>query len=145
MEDGNNRNRLSKLLRVRTTKSGGELVPLSDYVERMKEDQDGIYYVCGSSMEEVQRSPYLERLKEHDLEVVLFTEPMDEYMMQVRTSPGSVRMCRQHAAICTLSLCLAVWEVALMWWNVWGPHAFGSLSCRVCHCVTTVGFVSVHA
>lgn len=84
MEDGNNRNRLSKLLRVRTTKSGGELVPLSDYVERMQEGQEGIYYVCGASMEEVQRSPYLERLQENGLEVVLFTEPMDEYMMQVR-------------------------------------------------------------
>lgn len=94
MEDGNNRNRLSKLLRVRTTKSGGELVPLSDYVERMQDGQDGIYYVCGSSVEEVERSPYLERLKEHDLEVVLFTEPMDEYMMQVPPThpPCGLRM-----------------------------------------------------
>ena len=48
----------------------------------MKEGQKSIYYVCGQTMEEVLKSPFLEKLIEQGSEVVLFTEAMDEYMMQ---------------------------------------------------------------
>ena len=44
--------------------------------------QDFIYYLCGQSITELQKSPHLEKLLEKDYEVIYFVEPMDEYMMQ---------------------------------------------------------------
>lgn len=61
MEDTNNRNRLSKLLRFYTSKSPDKLASLEEYVSRMKEGQKQIYYLCGQSMEEIKASPFLER------------------------------------------------------------------------------------
>lgn len=84
MEDANNRGRLAKLVRFHTTKSPTALTSLDEYVARMKGGQKHIFFICGASMDEVQKSPFLERLIEQDLEVILFTEPMDEYMMQAR-------------------------------------------------------------
>ena len=47
IEDSQNRNRLAKLLRVQTSKSGGKLISLEEYVERMKPGQKNIYYLAG--------------------------------------------------------------------------------------------------
>ena len=97
MEDANNRGRLAKLIRFHTTTSPTTLVSLDDYAARMKAGQNAIYFICGGSMDEVQRSPFLEKLLEHGYEVLLFTEPMDEYMMQVRCCHVKLR-----AAACAL-------------------------------------------
>merc|ERR1719409_117025 len=48
----------------------------------MKEGQKQIYYLAGNSLEEVQNSAFLERLIKKDLEVIYFTDPLDEYLMQ---------------------------------------------------------------
>ena len=80
--DHENRERISKLLRYRTTKSEGKLVPLSEYVARMQADQEGIYYITGENASTLKDSPHLERLKEKDLEVVLMTDPADEWVVQ---------------------------------------------------------------
>ena len=53
MEDHSNRTRLAKLLRFQSSNSKSDLTSLADYVERMKEKQDVIYFVAGSSREEV--------------------------------------------------------------------------------------------
>eukprot|EP00240_Pyramimonas_obovata_P003515 CAMPEP_0118921756 /NCGR_PEP_ID=MMETSP1169-20130426/929_1 /TAXON_ID=36882 /ORGANISM="Pyramimonas obovata, Strain CCMP722" /LENGTH=833 /DNA_ID=CAMNT_0006862535 /DNA_START=48 /DNA_END=2549 /DNA_ORIENTATION=+ len=82
IEDSPNRTRLSKLLRFTTSKSDGKLVSLEQYVERMQEGQKQIYYLAGNSLEEVQNSAFLERLLKKDLEVIYFTDPLDEYLMQ---------------------------------------------------------------
>jgi len=82
IEDSPNRTRLSKLLRFTTSKSDGKLVSLEQYVENMKEGQKQIYYLAGNSMDEVQNSAFLERLIKKDLEVIYFTDPLDEYLMQ---------------------------------------------------------------
>lgn len=82
MEDSNNRSRLSKLLRFYSSKSPDKLTSLEDYVSRMKEGQKQIYYLCGQSIDDIKSSPFLERLHQKDLEVIYFTESMDEYMMQ---------------------------------------------------------------
>ena len=84
IEDANNRGRLAKLLRVHTSAAPDTLSSLEEYVARMKDGQKSIFYICGSSMDEVQKSPFLEQLLAQGYEVILFTEPMDEYMMQVR-------------------------------------------------------------
>uniref|UniRef100_A0A7S1WYH7 Histidine kinase/HSP90-like ATPase domain-containing protein n=1 Tax=Tetraselmis chuii TaxID=63592 RepID=A0A7S1WYH7_9CHLO len=85
IEDTANRQRLAKLLRVQTSRSGDEFISLDKYVEGMKEGQKNIYYIAGQSLEEVQRSPFLEKLLKKGYEVIYFTDALDEYVMQQLT------------------------------------------------------------
>ncbi|CAL5205799.1 unnamed protein product [Lathyrus oleraceus] len=82
IEDATNRNRLSKLLRFETTKSEGKLVSLDQYISRMKAGQKDFFYITGASKEQLENSPFLERLKKKNYEVIFFTDPVDEYLMQ---------------------------------------------------------------
>merc|ERR1711983_57143 len=77
IEDTANRSRLAKLLRFST--SGGKLSSLSEYVERMKDKQEHIFYMAGGSVEEVKTSPFVERLLKKGYEVIYLTEAVDEY------------------------------------------------------------------
>ncbi|CAL1383932.1 unnamed protein product [Linum trigynum] len=82
IEDAANRNRLAKLLRVETTKSDGKLTSLDQYISRMKSGQKDIFYITGSDKEQLAKSPFLERLIKKGYEVIYFTDPVDEYLMQ---------------------------------------------------------------
>ena len=82
IEDEANRSKLIKLLRFQTSKSDGQLISLDTYLENMKEWQDQIYVLGGTSVEEVESSPYLEIAKEKDVEVVYMLDPIDEYMVK---------------------------------------------------------------
>ena len=77
MEDASNRTRLAKLLRFMS--SNGKLSSLSEYVERMKDKQEQIFYMAGTSKEEVENSPFVERLLKKGFEVLYLTEAVDEY------------------------------------------------------------------
>ena len=77
IEDTANRTRLAKLLRF--TSSSGNLTSLAEYVERMKDKQESIFYIAGGSKEEVTSSPFVERLLKKGYEVLLLTEAVDEY------------------------------------------------------------------
>jgi len=77
IEDTANRTRLAKLLRF--VSSSGKLVSLADYVENMKEKQEQIFYMAGGSKEEVEKSPFVERLLKKGYEVLYLTEAVDEY------------------------------------------------------------------
>lgn len=80
IEDNSNRQRLSKLLRFYTSKSPDKLTSLDEYIARAKPDQKSIYYLTGSSREEVANSPFLEGLLSKGYEVIYFTDVLDEYM-----------------------------------------------------------------
>ncbi|KAK6939328.1 Histidine kinase/HSP90-like ATPase [Dillenia turbinata] len=82
IEDASNRNRLSKLLRFETSKSDGKLTSLDQYISRMKKGQKDIFYITGTSKEQLEKSPFLERLNKKNYEVIFFTDPVDEYLMQ---------------------------------------------------------------
>ncbi len=78
IDDSANRSRLAKLLQFRSSANKG-YVSFAEYVERMKEKQDVIYFIAGSSQDEVQKSPFVERLVKKGYEVLYLTEAVDEY------------------------------------------------------------------
>merc|ERR1719160_1346979 len=80
-EDSSNRTKLAKLLRFQTSKSGDNFTSLEKYISRMKKGQKNIYYISAESKEQVEKSPFLERLRKKDLEVLYYVDPIDEYAM----------------------------------------------------------------
>jgi len=81
-EDSTNRDKLCKLLKYNSTKSVDKLIRLDDYIKNMKEGQDSIYYISGESLKSIQTSLFLEELVKRDYEVLLMSDPIDEYCMQ---------------------------------------------------------------
>merc|ERR1719158_2116109 len=80
-EDSSNRTKLAKLLRFQTSKSGDNFTSLEKYISRMKKGQKHIYYISGETKDAVEKSPFLERLRKKDLEVLYYVDPIDEYAM----------------------------------------------------------------
>lgn len=78
IEDPQNRARLSKMLRFYSS-TQKEITSLAEYVSRMKANQKHIYYIAGTSEEEVKKSPFVERLDKKGYEVMYLTEAVDEY------------------------------------------------------------------
>ena len=58
------------------------MTSLQDYVDRMPEDQEAIYYVVAQSIETARHSPHIEALQERDYEVLLMADPVDEWVVE---------------------------------------------------------------
>jgi molecular chaperone HtpG len=83
VEDPGNKDKLSRLLRFATTHSSGsdQDQSLDDYVGRMQEGQDRIYYLLADSHSTAISSPHLERLRKKDIEVLLLTDRIDPWLV----------------------------------------------------------------
>jgi molecular chaperone HtpG len=83
--DSDNKNKIADLLRYKTTKSDGKWQSLQDYVAGMQPGQKEIYYITGENLSALIHSPLLEQLKSKDYEVLLMTDPIDEWVTQTLT------------------------------------------------------------
>ncbi|HEY8960636.1 MAG TPA: molecular chaperone HtpG [Luteolibacter sp.] len=76
------RDGLAKLLRFESSLTDdGKLCGFTDYVSRAKDGQDKIYYLVGPNRAQLESSPYVEAFKARGIEVVYFTDPVDEYVV----------------------------------------------------------------
>jgi molecular chaperone HtpG len=82
-EDHANRERLMKLYRFSSTydESGTQTVSLADYVKRLKEGQDAIFYVTADTLATAKHSPQLEIFRKKGIEVLLLTDRVDEWLL----------------------------------------------------------------
>ena len=82
-EDFANKDRIAKLLRFSSSHTDTEIqdISLADYVSRMKEGQEKIYYVTADSFAAAKHSPHLEIFRKKGIEVLLLAERVDEWMM----------------------------------------------------------------
>ena len=83
VEDFANKDKITNLLRFTTTAndSSDQTVSLKDYIGRMKKDQKNIYYVTADSYDAAKGSPHLEIFKQKDIEVLLLSDRVDEWLV----------------------------------------------------------------
>lgn len=81
-QDWENREKIADLLLFESTKTeSGSKTTLADYVNGMVEDQKDIYYLAGENRLALEKSPYLEVLKEKGYEILFMTDPLDEFFI----------------------------------------------------------------
>ncbi len=83
--DFENKDKLTPLLLFASSHDKENLTSLKDYANRMKSDQDEIFYLTGESRSRIENSPHLEAFKARDLEVLFLSDPVDELMVQSLT------------------------------------------------------------
>ncbi len=96
-----NREGLAKLLRFESSMTeDGKLSSFADYLTRAKDGQDKIYYLVGASRAQLESSPYVEAFKARGLEVVYFTDAVDEYVVETLGEyEGKKLVCISHAGV----------------------------------------------
>ena len=85
VEDMGNKDNITPLLRFASTESEQQAVSFEDYVGRMKEDQDAIYYITAESQKAAAGSPHLEMFAKKGIEVLLLSDPVDEWLVNSLT------------------------------------------------------------
>ncbi|NVJ11264.1 molecular chaperone HtpG, partial [Myxococcus sp. AM001] len=86
-EDFANKEKIAGLLRFASTKTedGEQSVGLGEYIARMADGQDKVYYLTGESYAQVKNSPHLEVFRKKGIEVLLLTDRIDEWLMSYLT------------------------------------------------------------
>merc|ERR1712151_1026037 len=82
VEDLDYKDELKRFIRFFSSKSGDNMTSLSEYVGRMKEGQDQIYFVTGEGKRAAQIAPAMEKMKQKDFEVLYMVDPLDEICSQ---------------------------------------------------------------
>ncbi|MEH1017723.1 molecular chaperone HtpG [Micromonospora sp. CPCC 206060] len=82
LDDFDNRDTLLEILSVGSTHHPDELTTLRQYVERMKDGQNGIYYMTGESRSMIENSPHMEAFRAKGYEVLVLTDPVDEVWVE---------------------------------------------------------------
>lgn len=85
-EDPANRVEIAELSRFYSTNSAEKLTSLDEYISRVNEGQTNIYYITGDDVPTLRNNPQLEAFKEKGLEVLLLTDPIDEFWVQTLTN-----------------------------------------------------------
>jgi len=80
-EDHANKERIARLLRFRSTQADEETISLADYLARMKEGQDKIYYLTADTLSAAKASPHLEVFRKKGVEVLLLSDRVDEWVV----------------------------------------------------------------
>jgi molecular chaperone HtpG len=83
--DSSKKEKIAALARYKTTRSQDKWVSLDQYVKNMPADQKEIFYITGDDINALLNSPHLEQLKEKEYEVLLMTDPVDEWVVQSLT------------------------------------------------------------
>jgi molecular chaperone HtpG len=82
-QDWSNREKVAELLLFESTKTApGKYTSLADYAANMPQDQEAIYYLIGEARGQLEHSPYLEAFRAKGQEVLLLTDPVDEFLVQ---------------------------------------------------------------
>jgi len=81
-EDSTNREKLAGLLRYESSKSENVSISFDNYISRMNDTQKSIYYITGESKKAIINSPFLEKLRKKNIEVLYMVDPIDEYVIQ---------------------------------------------------------------
>ena len=85
-EDFSNREEVAELSRFVSTFDGEKLTSLDEYIARMQPEQKSIYYITGDDVKSLMNNPQVEAFKAKNIEVLLLTDPIDEFWPQVLTS-----------------------------------------------------------
>ncbi len=83
--DPSNKEKLQDLYLFHSSHSG-KLTTISEYIQRMKENQKDILFITGEDLDKLKTSPYLEQLKEKNYEVLFMIDPVDEWLVEQLTS-----------------------------------------------------------
>ncbi|SDK21754.1 molecular chaperone HtpG [Actinopolyspora mzabensis] len=82
LNDVDNREQILEIASFESTHDAENKTTLREYIERMKEGQDSIYYITGSSRSKVENSPHIEAFRDKGMEVLLLTDPVDEMWVE---------------------------------------------------------------
>ncbi len=85
-EDFSNKEEVASLSLFASTNADDKLTTLDEYIARVKDDQKAIYYITGDDVQTLRNNPQLEAFKQKGIEVLLLTDPIDEFWTQVLTS-----------------------------------------------------------
>ena len=86
---GLNKEKLQDLILFKTNKSD-DYITIKEYLEKKQIDQNAIYYATGKSKQSILNLPQMDIMKEKDIEVLLFTDEIDEFMVQVMQSYNDI-------------------------------------------------------